>query len=71
LVEEDAPAAKQKYTVKVEQKFEGFIDIEAESEQEAVKIAEQRYSVDGKELPNMDDCCCLHFSISEGDDDEE
>jgi len=55
----------KKYTVQVEQIRRGYVTIEAENMEDALKIANTRFNRDGEELPDMDDCEALRFSVVE------
>jgi hypothetical protein len=61
---DDFKREKSIYTVKVEQTLEGFVEIEADSEEDALRRANDLYIAQGLELPQMDDCCGpLRFQI--------
>lgn len=55
----------KKYTVQVEQIRHGYVTIEAENMEEALKITEMRFNREGEELPEMDDCKALDFTVVE------
>lgn len=53
----------KKYTVLIEQILVGYVEIEAETEQEAEEIADNRFGVNGETLPPMDDIYDLEFRV--------
>lgn len=53
------------FTVKITQTREGFAEIEAETEVQALQIAAYRYQRLGEELPDMEDGLPLKFSIND------
>lgn len=51
------------YTVKITQTREGYAEIQAESEAQALRIALERYERRGEELPDMEDGLPLKFIV--------
>ena len=54
-----------KFTIMITQTLTGYTTIEATNEFEAIKIANQKYNVQGATLPDMDDSEELEFCIYE------
>lgn len=52
------------YWIEVQQTLTGCVEIEANSVQEALRIADQRFNENGEELPDMDDCEPLTFAFA-------
>jgi hypothetical protein len=55
----------RKYAILIEQIRQGIVEIEAESREDALDKADEMYNRQGKELPEMDDCEGLRFTITE------
>lgn len=55
----------KKFTLQIEQVRRGYVTIEAENMAEALKLADVRFNLDSKELPEMDDCEALAFTVVE------
>jgi hypothetical protein len=53
----------KKFTVQVEQIRRGYVTIEADNMEDALKLADVQFNHDGEELPEMDDCNALHFTV--------
>lgn len=54
-----------KCRVKITQTLEGYVDLEVSNPDEALTLADNMYRLQGMELPDMDDCCPLQFSLEE------
>ena len=54
-----------KCRVKITQTLEGYVDLEVSNPDEALTLADKMYQLQGMELPDMDDCCPLQFSLEE------
>lgn len=54
-----------KCRVKITQVLEGYVDLEVDRPEDAVALADDRYNLQGEELPDMDDCQPLQFSVEE------
>jgi hypothetical protein len=49
--------------VRITQTLEGWVDIEADSREEALETAYKRFVTQGEALPDMDDTCQLDFDV--------
>jgi hypothetical protein len=54
-----------KYIVRITQTLEGWVEIEANSEKEALDIASEKYGTNGEELPDMETTRELQFDIQD------
>jgi hypothetical protein len=55
------------YSILIKQILTGYVDIEASSPEEALKIVEQRYNFDEETLPTMNDVDPFEFEIISDD----
>lgn len=60
---EQGGSQKSTYSVCITQKLEGFVDIEADSPEEALELADATYNAEGCELPDMEDGIPLEFEV--------
>ena len=54
-----------KCRVKITQVLEGYVDLEVDRPEDALALADDIYRQQGEELPDMDDCQPLQFSLEE------
>lgn len=52
-----------KYSIRITQKLEGYIEVEADNSAEALQLAGEIYNGQGHDLPEMEDCNPLEFEL--------